>query len=252
MVIKEHNKEDYEVRCPNCGEEDISEVTGWCYNHHNPTFEGDRRFCRKTDECGFIAPVKDAYFCNDCDTLYDKKNMTNWNWSEDWYGNCPVGEELPEVEEEQTPEEYSESLLDLMSEYNEVDLNKCISNNRIIEAIIILHRHLAEQIRFLLINKIREAEDIKPSKVDKRYEKIVDILKEMDDVDCFGFAFIYDIINNEQKGDISALNTLRNIFVHAFNIKKRQKYSDNEILIIIEKAKNVSNILDRTILPKEG
>ena len=123
-MIKEHNKQDYEIKCPNCGSEDISEVTGWCFNHSNPTFEGDRPFCSKPDECGLITDVKNASFCNKCNTIYDEKNMANWNWQEEWYVDCPVGKSS--IEEEQTPEEYSETLLDLMSEYSEEYINECL------------------------------------------------------------------------------------------------------------------------------
>jgi hypothetical protein len=230
--IKRHYKEDYEARCPNCGSEDISEVTGWCYNHGNPTFEGDRRFCSDDpSECGFIAPVKDAYFCNDCDTIYDDRKMTNWNWGNVWYGNCPVGKEV-----EETPKQYGDRLYESLSKYNEQKIRVCLEQKYYIEAIIELHRHIFEQLRYLLIKKIKGIESIPLDENDSRYRKVVILLKEMNDSSLLDFAFIYKRLTEEERGKIKELNTSRNVYVHAWLKERRRKYSEKQTKIIIDDA----------------
>ena len=44
LGIKNHEGKAFlDGKCPNCGGEDISEITGWCYNHNNPELNGDDR-----------------------------------------------------------------------------------------------------------------------------------------------------------------------------------------------------------------
>lgn len=234
--IRVHNKEDYEAKCPNCGSEDISEVTGWCYNHGNPTFADDRRFCDE-EKCGFISTVKDAYFCNDCDTIYDSKNMTNWNWGNIWYANCPIGRELPETPEiEETPEQYRDRLHASLTEYKEEKIRKCLEQKYYIEVIIELHRHIFEQLRYLLIKKIKGAENIPLDDGNPKYKRVVALMKEMNDFSLIDFSFIYGRVDEEQRGMIKELNTLRNAFAHAWMKESRGKYSENKIKSIIENA----------------
>jgi hypothetical protein len=240
MEIRKHDKQDFEIKCPNCGSEDISEITGWCYNHHNPTFEEDRPFCSKLDECGFISVIKNALFCNQCDTMYDKNKMANWNWNSVEYGNCPVGEEISE----ETPEEYSESLLDLMSTYSEEDIDNCLRDGHIIEAVVITQKHLAEQIRIILIRKIMGESNLENK---EKQVKMVSFLKELKEEQILEISLIYDIINIEQKSKIKAINTLRNKLCHAFNLGELSAYSEKQKKNIIGDARKISQILDKII-----
>lgn len=245
--LKEHNKQDYEIRCPNCGSEDISEVTGWCYNHESPTFAEDRRFCDE-EKCGFISSIQDAYFCNDCDTLYDSKRMTNWNWGSVWYANCPVGEEIEELPEiEENPDQYKEELLKSLSEYKEEKIKECIKQNFYVETIICLHRHIFEQLRYLLIVKIISLKNTLLDRQEKVLEAIVDFVKNMQDFSLLGLAFIYGRINEDEKMKIRTFNTLRNKFAHAWQKQERNKYSEKQIKNIIEEVLVIENKISQKI-----
>jgi hypothetical protein len=235
VPLKEHHKEDYDERCPNCGREDISEVVGWCFNHHNPTFEDDRRFCDEED-CGFIAPIKDAYFCNDCDTLYDKENMTNWNWGNIWYTNCPVGKEMPE-----TPEEYQERLLEFLLAYKEDYLEECISQKHYLEAIGTLSIQIYEQLRFLIIKQIKKLNSIPLDSQNKRFNTTLEVVKAMKDYQLCRYSIIYDLISELEFKDLESFRELRNDFIHSFD--KRSKHTEQGIKEQIDKMK----IIERRI-----
>jgi len=153
--------------------------------------------------------------------------------------------------EQESPEEYTEELLELMSEYSEERLEECISNGFIIEAIVLLHRRLAEQIRVMLIKKIREELFLSPSKIDNRYDVVVPFLKDLKDSILNELAFIYDVINKEQLGKINALNTLRNKISHALNFPQINEYSERAKLQIISEAKNISQLLDKVIFEQQ-
>ncbi len=238
--IKKHTKEDYEIKCPNCGQDDISEIIGWCYNHHNPIFDGDRRFCTKPEECGFISEIKDAFFCNQCDTMYDKDNMTNWNWSNTGYGNCPVGKEISE----ESPKEYADKLIHFILDYQEDRIDECLEKEYYIEAIVYLHRQIFEELRHLLLKKVKGDNNIPLEESDPKYKQVVPFLKNMTDDTLRRMAFIYGRINKPESGDIRALNTLRNQFVHAWNSKERERRSDQEIKNILEKVKIIERRLN--------
>jgi len=244
--IKKHSKENYIEKCPSCGSEDISEVSGWCYSHQNPTFEADSRFC--TGECGTIIPIEGAYFCNDCDTIYDAEKMTNWNWGNVWYAGCPVGEEIGEPPEfEGVPEEYKEKLFQALLEYKKDRINDCVRQGFYLEAVIYLHRNLFEELRFLLLEKIKGTENISFDEQDPRFKKFIELLKNMADSSLLNFAFIYGRVDDEERGKIKALNTLRNKFVHAWNKDERAKYSPKNVENIITDVMKIADKLLKKI-----
>ena len=236
VPLKKHNKEDYEAKCPNCGEEDISEVTGWCYNHHNPTFDGDRRFCENDEDCGFIAPVEDAFFCNDCDTLYDKNYMTNWDLGDIWYANCPVGKEILE-----SSEEYQERLLEFLLAYREDYLAACISQKHYLEAIGTLSIQIYEQLRFLIIKQIKKLNSIPLDNQNKRYNITLEVIKAMKDYQLCRYALIYDLISETEFKDLEKFRKLRNDFIHSFD--ERAKHTELGIKEQIDKIKIIERRL---------
>lgn len=248
-LIKKHNKEDYEAICPNCGGEDISEVTGWCYTHENPEINEQALFCSDDFSAGcVICSIKGAYFCNDCDTLYDDKEMTNWNWGNIWYHNCPVGEEVEEPPElEEDSEQYKDGLLKSLSEYKEEKIKECIKQSFYVEAIICLHRHIFEQLRYLLIVKIMSSKNILLDRRESVIENVVDLLKYMPDSSLSNFVFVYGRINENQKREIDTFNRLRNKFAHAWNKQEREKYSEKQIKNIVEKVLAIENKLSQKI-----
>lgn len=84
--------------CPNCGNKDISEVTGWCLNHNRPQTDGKTLvFCpdHKGDE--LITRVRDARYCWWCDSLFDNKTVVSL--SEYSGKDCPVGTKQTDLKE---------------------------------------------------------------------------------------------------------------------------------------------------------
>ena len=238
--IKEHNKEDYEAFCPNCGSDDISEITGWCYNHHNPTFNGNRPFCAKPDECGFISEIRDAFFCNQCDTMYDKNKMANWNWSNTGYGNCPVGEEIPE----ETPEEYQDRLFNFLLKYEEDYLDKCIQQKHFLEAIGTLSIQVYEQLRFLIIKSIKQMYSIPLDNTNRRYNITLKVIQRLKDFQLSEYSLIYNILSGEEFKKLEKFRDLRNDFTHSFD--RRNGHTEQDIIEQIDKIK----IIERRISEK--
>ena len=235
-IIKKHNKGNYEICCPNCDSDDISELTGWCYSHHNPTFDGARPFCSKPDECGFISNIKNALFCNQCDTMYDKEKMANWNWSTITYGNCPVGKEVSE-----TPEEYGKRLLFFITKYGESSLDDLFSKGYYLEAIGTLHIQISEELRLLLTKRIKEHERIPLDLEDSRYKKVLKWIEELKDHNLYEISYIFSRITKKELDQLTELNSLRNAFAHSFD--KRKNYSELKIRNIIGNAKKVERRL---------
>jgi len=239
-IIRKHTKEGYEGCCPNCGDDDISEIIGWCYNHHNPTFDGGRPFCAKPDECGFISEIRGAFFCNQCDTMYDKEDMANWNWSTTGYGNCPVGVEVPE----ESPEEYQERLLSFLLVYREDFLDECISQNHYLEAIGTLSIQIYEQLRFLIIKKIKRLGSIPLDSGNRRYNITLEVIKAMKDYQLCRHALIYDLITEPEFEELEKFRELRNDFTHSFD--RRNKHTEQSIMRQINKIK----VIERRISEK--
>ena len=96
---RKYNKTFFEEgKRPNCGTEEISELTGWCYNHHNPVVDYNRLFCPvEKGDCAFVVHVNKGWMCEDCQTLFDDEKM--FDWSKNDFMQCPVGEEYEEIPE---------------------------------------------------------------------------------------------------------------------------------------------------------
>lgn len=83
---------DYDLVCPVCGNDDFSEVTGWCPNYSEPLIEGQcitgpsRPMC-----CGVIFNVEDVFYCSEpCDTFFSYDEYIDWN-DIMGYAECPIG-----------------------------------------------------------------------------------------------------------------------------------------------------------------
>lgn len=240
-IIKEHSKRNCLEFCPDCGSDDISEITGWCYNHHNPIFDGDRPFCAKPDECGFISEIKNAFFCNQCDTMYDKYKMANWNWSTVGYGNCPVGEEIPE----ETPEEYQDRLLNFLLKYEEDYLDKCIQQGHFLEAIGTLSIQIYEQLRFLIIKSIKQMYSIPLDNANRRYNVTLKVIKRLKDFQLSEYSLIYDILFGEEFEKLEKFRELRNDFIHSF--ERRENHTEISIKSLIEEIKIIERRLREVV-----
>jgi hypothetical protein len=122
-----------------------------------------------------------------------------------------------EVDDSLTPNKYSDHLLMLLGEYNENKIKECMEKEYFIEAIVTLHKHIGEQLRFLLIKQTKGFVNIPLSISDERLKELVELLKGMDDFSLIRMSFIYERINLESKNKLWELNSTRNKFVHAFN-----------------------------------
>jgi len=84
------------LKCPKCGSDDISEITGYCVNYSEPLVNGEcftgpgRSMC-----CGLIEDVRNAWYCNNCQTCFDNKNNLSFD---DMCGlsSSPLGEIINE------------------------------------------------------------------------------------------------------------------------------------------------------------
>jgi len=241
MAVNKFNKKLFkEGKCPNCGSEDIAEITGWCWNHQSPELNGDDLpFCSDSEDCGYVEGIKNAFMCNDCDTMFDDKEMVDWNTND--CACCPVGERVPE----ETPEEYAQKLYTFITEYSQTKINDCIRDGYYLEAIGSLHIQLSEQLRFLLIKRIKGHENIPLSKKNNRYNEVVTWVKGLKDFQLYVVAHIFARIDDDEKGQLNALNTLRNNFSHTF--EKRKDYSDTCIQNIIKDAQKIEIRLKQDI-----
>lgn len=138
---------------------------------------------------------------------------------------------MPDFEDDEedwgTPEEYSDELLEMLGEYDESKIKECIEKKFYIEAIVDLHRHLGEQLRFLIIKQIKGFLNIPLDSNNERYSELVPLLERMDDDPLIRMALVYGRITKEEKDKLLELNKTRNKFVHAFNKKKRQEIFSN-------------------------
>lgn len=73
------------------------------------------------------------------------------------------------------PDKYLTNLLEHMSEYDENKISKLIKEEYFIEAMILIHRHIAEQIRHLLVENIE--------KINKKLVSgnFINIIKKLED-----------------------------------------------------------------------
>ncbi|KKK93819.1 hypothetical protein LCGC14_2689100, partial [marine sediment metagenome] len=195
----------------------------------------------KREECGFIAQIKNAYMCNQCDTMYDKHKMANWNWSNTGYGNCPVGEEIPE----ETPKEYQERLWSLILEYQEDFLGECISQKHYLEAIGTLSIQIYEQLRFLITKKIKGLGSIPLDRRNRRYNVTLEVIKAMKDYQLCRYSLIYDLISESEFEDLEKFREMRNDFTHSFD--RRDNHTEQEIIEQMDKIKVIERRISEIV-----
>lgn len=101
------------------------------------------------------------------------------------------------------PDKYLTNLLEHMSEYDENKISKLIKEEYFIEAMILIHRHIAEQIRHLLVENIE--------KINKKLVSgnFINIIKKLEDEKVYELAYNLNIINLKQKSILNSLNNFR-------------------------------------------
>jgi hypothetical protein len=239
-----------EVRsCPKCKNPLIREVIGWCPIYSEPIFEDgecvtgpDRQMCYTgcKEEFSFPKSANKIFHCLACDNFFNISGKSlNWN---DAIGR-------PDIFHLQTPEEYTDELLGLLEEYDEAKINECLKKKFYIEAIVDLHRHIGEQLRFSLIKKTKEIFNIPLDNNNERYKEIVPLLTRMEDSTLISLSFIYGRIDSSEKGVLLDLNSTRNKFVHAFNKKKRNELFSNKgkLKSLIKNCQKVERELARFV-----
>jgi hypothetical protein len=155
--------------------------------------------------------------------------------------------EVPSIYEEEDyeePEEYSDDLIAFILDYQEDKIEECFNKKYYIEAIVYLHRQIFEELRYLLLKKVKGDNNIPLEESDPKYKEVVPFLKRMADETLNRMAFIYGRIDKIELGKINALNTLRNQFVHAWNSKERELRKEDEIKDILDKAKEIERRLN--------
>lgn len=243
---KNFNKENFDNgKCPHCGGNDISEITGWCYNHNCPqTFENDLVFCSEHEGGEMIIGVQDAWFCWECNSLFDDKKTVDFD-SYSLHG-CPVGEEQsPHEGEQESAEEYTARLSAYITEYSEEKINDCLEKGYFLEAIGTLQIQISLQLRFLLIKKIKGENNIPLDYENERFKKVLEWLKQIKDYELFRIAYIYERIDERQICLLTEFNKIRNRFVHSF--QQRKINTENKIKSSINHIKEIESFLSQKI-----
>ena len=105
-------------------------------------------------------------------------------------------------------QEYSVELLDLISEYDEFFLQEWIDDSYFIEAMVFIHRHISAQLRYLLIKEYDK------NSTKARCDEFLEVICRMDDLNLNRLAYLHDLIDKTELGNLKNLNTMRNNFVH--------------------------------------
>ena len=132
-------------------------------------------------------------------------------------------------------QEYSQELLDLISEYDKPTFQRWVTNNYFIESMVFIHRHLSAQLRYLLIKNYNRS----PTKL--TCIKFVEVIDRLDDIHINKFAYLLKIIDKVDLGNLNSLNTMRNKFVHPS--EKRNDYTDTQIRSILQNAVDIEKKL---------
>jgi len=140
-----------------------------------------------------------------------------------------------------TIERYSTDLFNLITSYREDKVDECISQGHYLEAIGSVFIQISEQLRFLLVKRIKGHENIPLDLENYRYKSVLKLIKEMNDYQLNQLAFILGRIDKREFDHLNRLRKLRNDFSHSF--EKRKKYSEDEIKKIINNSRKVERKL---------
>jgi hypothetical protein len=121
-----------------------------------------------------------------------------------------------------------------------------------LEAMGTLFIQISEQLRFLLIKRIKEHEAIPADPKDSRYVRVWKQIRSMKDYQVYDFALLLGRINQEEYRKLNKLRDARNDFSHSF--EKRNKYSEDELRDTISEAQKVEQrlrqeVATRSLLP---
>ncbi len=140
---------------------------------------------------------------------------------------------------------YSDKLLSFLVQYEESRINKALAEGHYLEAIGSLHIQVSEQLRFLLIKKVKRHENIPLDYCDKRFKTVLEWIKNLKDAELYKISYVFHRISKKEWEELNGLNTLRNKFSHSF--EERKKYSEQKIKSIIDKAKLIEKRLRKEV-----
>jgi hypothetical protein len=184
-------KKDIILRCPLCGSDDLSEITGWCMNHSCPIIHNDRIYCNKPEDCEVIFNIDNAWHCNNCQCLFDSKK--NCDWTKENPVICPVGKVTSDDEPEDAVDDFLSTLLDRISDYDESKIKICMDSEYYYEVIISLHRRVFEQLRFIIIHNILFDENSNAGIIKSEANRLTNFLKSVGDAHLYGFSFFLGV-----------------------------------------------------------
>lgn len=150
-----------------------------------------------------------------------------------------------ERNKEVTVESYSQDLLFFITKYTENKIDECISKGYYLEAVGNVFIQISEQLRFLMVKRLKEHEGIHLDLRDERYGSVLKVIKEMKDYQLHELAFVLGRINKRELDQLNRLRKLRNDFSHSF--EKRKKYSDEKIVEIINKSRKIERRLKNLV-----
>jgi hypothetical protein len=122
---------------------------------------------------------------------------------------------------------YATQLLIGITSYNPTCVMDCLAKGYYTEAVTEIQIQLTEQMRLLLIQRTKSLNGIPLNNKNPRYKIAKELYQRMDESVVGKFAFINDIISEEQFNQFKELNAIRNKFAHTY--RERKKCSDQQI-----------------------
>ena len=99
-----------------------------------------------------------------------------------------------------TPKQYTENLLSSISNYNKERVKKCVKRRYYVQAIDDIHIQIYDELKFLLIKKIKRLTQIPIDENDLRFKLIII------------YILFYSLLPNSSNAASSTERTLGNIF----------------------------------------
>lgn len=144
-----------------------------------------------------------------------------------------------------TSEQYAKILLSSILEYDKERVKKCVRLKYYVQAIDDIHIQIYDELKFLLIKKIKRLAQIPIDEKDPRFKLVINIFERAEGKELFGLSFIFENIDVKQYYVLMKLNAMRNTFSHTF--KERARYQNHEIINTIKKAMDIEGLLENDV-----
>lgn len=131
--------------------------------------------------------------------------------------------------------EYSRFLYDLTTtRYSQERVEDAVKRGYFVEALTDLNVEITNQLRFLLIKKIKGLNNIPLDATNERYNKILNLIKRMTTELTIQYSYIFQRIDNREYSILTELNTARNKFDHTFS--QRKSLPESKIRGLVKRA----------------